>query len=151
MRWIITTIICMATLTALSADERAILKEMRALDPDSPDIIGQFKQVGPPKHTDIEKKIIARAQKMQDEHTAIFDRIEMGKSVFDYPGLIARGTIRYDLHGRVPYALTIGIRPHIPEFAGSFAEYKIEFDDKGIVQGKSKVSYSWKKTALDTP
>ncbi len=75
----------------------------------------------------------------------MYERIELGRSVFDYPGLIALGPIRYDPRGKIPYSLMIGIRPHISEFAETFGEYRIKVDEKGIVQSKSKVKYSWNK------
>lgn len=147
IRAIISTLIVLTTLVTLQADDRALLREPRPLDPDSTDVVGQFHQVGYPKYTDIERRVIDRAQKLQDEHTAIFNKIEIGKSVFDYPGLIALGVIRYDQGVRVPYILTVGVRPHLSEFAGSFGEYRVEFDAKGVVQSKSKVRYSWNKDA----
>ena len=119
--------------------------EARSLDPDSPDIISRFHRIGLPKYTDIEKRIIDRAQKLQDGQTAIFNEIAIGNSVFYYPGLMALGAIRYEQRGQIPYTLTFGIRPHISEFAGSFGEYRIQFDDKGIVQSKSKVPHVFKK------
>jgi hypothetical protein len=133
----------------LPAEGPIAATEARPLDPDSPDIISQFHRVGLPKYTDIEKRIIDRAQKVQDEQTAIFNKIVIGNSVFDYPGLMAHGVIRYDQRGQIPYTLTFGIRPHISEFAGSFGEYRIHFDGKGIVQSKSKVPNAFKKAEQD--
>ena len=125
--------------------------ELRPLDPDSPDIVSQFHRIGLPKYTDTEKRIIDRAQKLQHEQTAIFNKIAIGNSVFDYPGLIALGAIRYDQRGQIPYTLTFGIRPHISEFAGSFCEYRIQFDGKGIVQSKSKVPHLFKTAEQAAP
>jgi hypothetical protein len=122
-------------------EDRIKAIEARPLDPDAQDIIGEFHRIGLPKYNDVEKRIIDRAQKVQDEQTAIYNRIALGNSVFDYPGLIALGSIQYYQRKQFPYALTFGIRPHISEFAASFCEYRIEFDDKGIVKGKTKVSY----------
>ena len=140
MRFLITIVIAL-NLSAL-AEEKPIAPTEIRFDAKSPDIIGQFHQVGHPKYTDVEKQIIARAQKMQDEHAAAYQRIAMGKSVFDYPGLIALGTTNYDPSLKRPYILTIGIRPHLPDFANSFCEYRIEIDEKGIIQSKTKVPYS---------
>ncbi len=95
MQWIGTTAVLLVTSLLVLADERESLKEVH-LDPTSSDIVGQFHQMGFPKYTDVEKRIIGRAQKVQDERTAMYGRIEIGKSVFDYPGLIALGTIRYE-------------------------------------------------------
>ncbi|MES2981863.1 MAG: hypothetical protein V4727_06080 [Verrucomicrobiota bacterium] len=139
IHYILMALAAFGTSQILPAEGQFEATAARPLDPDSPDIIGQFYQVGLPKYTDIEKRIIERAQKLQDEHTAIFNKIAIGNTVFDYPRLIALGVIRYDQQGQIPYTLTFGIRPHITEFAGSFGEYLIQFDAKGIVQSKSKV------------
>jgi hypothetical protein len=145
MRSLIGMATLLGTFLAASADERSVLREVR-LDPASTDIVGQFHQVGYPKYTDVEKQIIDRAQKMQDEHDAMFKRIEVGKSVFDYRGLIALGPIVTDPDGGNSYTLTIGIRPHLVEFSETFGEYQIEIDGKGIVRNKTKVTYIWKKS-----
>jgi len=144
-----TILIAIATLIAspvLHAEERMVPTERR-LDPNSPDIVGQFHQIGLPKNTDIEKQIIDRAQKLQDRHGIAFNKVEIGKSVLEYPGLIAMGAIRHDPRKTVPYTLTIGIRPHLSEFAESFREYLIEFDDKGVVLKKTTVRNKWDKEA----
>ncbi len=148
---ILIALVALGTSQILPAEGQFPATEARPLDPDSPDIIGQFYQVGLPKHTDIEKRIIDRAKKLQDEHTAIFNKIAIGNTVFDYPGLIALGVIRYDQRGQIPYTLTFGIRPHFSEFAGSFVEYRIQFDAKGIVKDKSKVPNEFKKAEQDAP
>lgn len=140
MRFLCTTIIAM-NLSALAAEKPIAPTEIR-FDANSPDIIGQFHQIGLPKYTDVEKQIIARAQTMQEKHTAVYQRIAVGKSVSDYPGLIALGTTNYDPALKRAYILTIGIRPHLPEFANSFCEYHIGIDEKGIIQSKTKVPYS---------
>jgi hypothetical protein len=121
------------------SEEIPLLREARTLDPKATDIVGEFHKVGLPKYTEIEKQVIARAQKLQNEHTAMFERIEMGKSLFDYPRLIALGIIHYDSKGTINYSLTIGIRPHIPEFAEAFSEYRITFDSKGLIRSKSRM------------
>ena len=147
-------LIVLAALVAshiLAAGGPIVATEARPLDPDAPDIIGQFHRVGLPKHTDIEKRIIDRAQKLQNEQTIIFNKIAIGNSVFDYPGLIALGTIRYEQREQISYILTFGIRPHFSEFAGSFCEYRIEFDARGMVKGKSKVPNVFKKAEQDAP
>ena len=142
MRWKITIAVALAASFVAYADERMTAKEARPLDPTASNIVGQFHQVGFPKYTDLERQVIERAQKEQDEQAAIYERVGVGKSVFDYPGLIALGPIRYDPSGPIPYSLTIGIRPHNSEFAKTFGEYRIEIDEKGVIQGKSKVQYS---------
>lgn len=137
--------ILLACATLALSEESPIIREAQPLDPKATDIVGEFHKVGLPKYTDIEKQVIARAQKLQVEHTAMYQRIEVGKSLFDYPGLIALGTIHHDPKAPIPYSLTIGVRPHISEFSDSFREYRITFDNKGIVQSKSTVEYKWEK------
>lgn len=127
-----------------SAEERSTLKEAPTLDPNASDILSEFRQVGLPKYTDVEKRIIDRVGKIYDEHTALYERIEKGKSVLEYPGLIALGVIRYDPKEQIPYSLTFGVRPHNAEFAKVFCEYRITFDAKGIVESKAKVAYERK-------
>ena len=140
MQFYSTTIILifLAISPLLTAQEQLAAKDTRVLDPNSPDIIGQFRQIGLPKHTDVEKQIISRAQKLQEQHAAIFQKIELGKSIFDYPGLISMGAIHHERDAKNPYNLTIGICPHIAEFAESFHEFVIEFDDKGIIRKKTQ-------------
>jgi hypothetical protein len=106
-------------------------------------VIGKFHRIGYPKYTDVEKQIIDRAQKLQNEQTAAFDEIEIGRSVFDYPGLIAKGAIRFDPRVPSSYVLTFGIRPHLSVFAGAFNELQIEFDGKGVIKSKRKVPSEW--------
>jgi hypothetical protein len=142
MHKIPTILLAMTCWTLASAEDRPLIRDVRPLDPASPDIVGQFHQIGLPKYTDIEKQIIDRAQKLQDKHAALFNKVEIGKSVFEYPGLIAMGTLRYAEDNKQPYSLTLGIRPHHSLFADSFNEYLIGFDSKGIVQHKAKVPYS---------
>lgn len=128
-----------AVLSLASADDRASLKEPLPPDPEAPDIVAQFHKLGSPKYTLEEQRIIDRARKLQNEHSAMYERVEKGKSVFDYPGLIAHGPVRYDPKESPSYSLVIGIRAHNSVFAGAFREYRIVFDEKGIVRGKSKL------------
>lgn len=127
------------------SEERPILREAQPLDPKATDIVGEFHKVGLPKYTDIDKQVIARAQKLQVEHKDMYQRVEVGKSLFDYPGLITLGIIHYDPKAPIHYSLTIGVRPHIAEFADAFTEFRITFDNKGIIRNKSEVEYQWEK------
>ncbi len=136
---ILIALVVLSVLHIIPAEGQIEATEARPLNPDALDIIGEFRRVGQPKYTDIEKRIIDRAQKLQDEHTAIFNKIAIGNSVFDYPGLLALGTIRYDEHDQYPYFITLGISPHISEFSDAFRQYSIQFDAKGIVQKKSRI------------
>ncbi len=145
IRGMLSLLVALITSSILVAQEPRAVREARPLDPNSSDPIGQFHRIGNPKYTAVEKLIINRAQKLQDEHTAVFNKIEIGKSVFEYPGLIARGPINFDARGTASYSLVLGIRPHLAVFAGSFSKYRIQFDDKGIIQSKLKVQSEWNK------
>ena len=140
---ILTFLLVLASSLTLVADEAVAVREARPLDPDSPDIVGQFHRVGFPKYTDVEKKIIDRAKMLQDEQAAIFKRVKVGRSVFDYPGLIAMGVIYFDPSAPGSYVLTFGIRPHISVFAGSFSEFQIRFNLKGVIESKRTVPSEW--------
>ena len=148
---ILTLLAILTTSLVIAADEPVAAREARPLDPDSPDVIGQFHRIGYPKYTEVEKRIIDRAQKLQDEQTAVFDEIRIGRSVFDYPGLIARGAIRFDPRAPSSYVLTFGIRPHLSVFAGSFNELQIEFDAKGVIKSKRKVPSEWNQSGTGQP
>lgn len=141
MHKIISILIALVSWSLASAQDRPLIRDASPLDPNSPNIVGQFHQIGLPKYTENEKQVIDLAQKLQDEHTALFNEVEIGKSVFEYPGLITKGTLRYTEDNKHPYTLTIGIRPHHELFAGCFGEYQIQLDSKGIVQHKSEVPY----------
>lgn len=142
LHWNLTIAVFLTCGTLSFSEENPILREARSLDPKASDIVGEFHKVGLPKYTDIDKQVIARAQKLQNEHTTMYGRIEIGKSLFDYPGLVALGKIHYHPKATIPYSLTIGIRPHIPEFADAFCEYRITFDSKGMIQTKTKVEFT---------
>jgi len=60
--------------------------------------------------------------------------LKEGKSIFDYPGLLAKGKIRYDEHKK-RYRMTLGVYDRL-RHAGSqgvFGPYKLVFDSKGII------------------
>ena len=145
IQYILIAVVALSATHILPAEDRITATKARPLDPDSPDIIGQFHLIGQPKYTDNEKRIIDRAQKMQDEHTAIYKKIAVGKSVFDYPGLLALTKIHYEEKNQIPYSLLLGIRPHIPEFSGAFRQYSIQFDATGIIQMKSQIIHAENK------
>jgi hypothetical protein len=137
--------ILLAFVTLALSEERPIIREAQPLDPKAADIVGEFHKVGLPKYTDIDKQVIARTQKLQVEHKDMYQRVEVGKSLFDYPGLITLGIIHYDPKAPIPYSLNIGVRPHIAEFADTFTEFRITFDNKGMIRNKSEVEYQWEK------
>ena len=92
-----------------------------------------FSSVGSPKYTPRDRKIL--------------DNIDIGKAVFEYPGLIARGTVRFDEDNPgKEYQLTLGIKPR---FAGendpesSFSQLLIVFDTKGKNTEKRIPHYKW--------
>jgi hypothetical protein len=145
LHWNLTTAIFLVFWSIAFSEENPILREARPLDPKATDIVGEFHRVGLPKYTAIDQQVIARAQKLQNEHTAMYERIEISKSLFDYPGLMALGKIHYNPKANIPYSLTIGIRPHIPEFADAFCEYRITFDSKGMIQTKTKLEFTGNK------
>ena len=69
------------------------------------------------------------------------------KSVFEYPGLIAKGTVRFDKDTpRNEYSLTLGIKPR---FAGendpekSFTQFLVHFDTEGKITRKHIPVYKW--------
>lgn len=123
----------------LPAKEPITPTEALPLDPDSQDIVKELHRIGLPKYTEVEKQIIDRAKKLQDDQTAMYQKITVGSSVFDYPGLLAISKIHYDESHPIPYSLLLGIRPHIPEFSETFKQYSVQFDAKGIIQKKSVI------------
>ena len=135
-------ILFLATASFSIADENAQIVRERVLQPDSPDLIGQLRQIGFPKYTADEKRILARAHALQSKHDAAFKGVIIGRSVFEFDGLVAMGVMNYHPDQKNPYSLTIGIRPHIDFFSKSFREYRIMIDKKGIVQSKSVVAYT---------
>ncbi|MFO1484860.1 MAG: hypothetical protein U1F71_15970 [Verrucomicrobiaceae bacterium] len=70
----------------------------------------------------------------------VYDCIEVGDSVFKYPGLLSHGTIRWD-DEKKEYWLSFGFRPFGPR--DGLGAASISFDLSGKVLGKSKAKYPW--------
>jgi len=67
------------------------------------------------------------------------DLIQIGKSIFDYPGLITKGPIRYD-SDKKKYTIHIGVYLSNHEGQGN-TDFILTFDERGIIERTDKVIY----------
>ena len=65
--------------------------------------------------------------------------IKTGTSVFDYPGLISKGSIRYNIH-KNEYRLYIGVYLRRCEGSGP-NDFELIFDEKGIIKELNRCIY----------
>lgn len=80
------------------------------------------------------QKVIAKAQEIVPRLRKL---IEVGSSVFDYPGLLGRGDIAWHEYAN-EYELYLGVYLRAQEGRGEY-DFKITFDVKGVITGVKSV------------
>lgn len=70
----------------------------------------------------------------------VYGCIEVGDSIFKYPGLLSHGSLSWDAEKKL-YSLGLGFRPFNPR--DGLGHSAVSFDLTGKITGKSKAKYPW--------
>ncbi len=88
----------------------------------------------PKEKRDAVAKYHENMKELGSRYAKLKSYLKKGTSVFDYPGLLAKGRIRYEEHGK-RYCMVVGVYDRL-RHAGSqgvFGPYRVEFDTNGLI------------------
>lgn len=133
-----------SALTLLAADQTTPTNDVAALLKDlrPPDQLARYKDLVIPSNGQTIESPLAKQGEMSLARAAIErakaivpalrKAIKPGTSVFDYPGLLARGTISYDEHAR-KYRCYVGVYLLSHEGREPY-DFWVVFDEKGQIE-----------------
>lgn len=88
----------------------------------------------PKEKRDAVKAYHDNMKELGERYSKLKSCLKNGKSIFHYPGLLAKGKIRYDEHQK-RYRMVVGVYDRL-RHAGSqgvFGPYRVVFDSTGII------------------
>jgi len=98
----------------------------------------------PEEKRDAVKKYHDNMKELGERYAKLKGYLKNGKSIFDYPGLLAKGKIRYDEHQK-RYRMVVGVYDRL-RHAGSqgvFGPYRVVFESTGIIIEIKDVVYTY--------